>query len=241
MLDGWPNITIVDKDPLILNTKKGTSVSFIPWGTGCGDIPKTDICVGHFEINTFYMNSYKSCERGEESKNLLEKSPFIISGHFHKKDHRVYDKGQILYLGSPYQHNFGDSGDDRGYYIIDLDDKKIDFINNTFSPKFVKINSETFKNKNTKNEIENNFVSLTIDENLKQDEINNILTKIQILKPFNIKTEYNFTEKENSIDKKTYDSIDIIKNINDYVDTLDIEYKEDTINYLTDIYNTLNK
>lgn len=242
IFDGWSNITIVDLKPLILNTKDNKkSVSFIPWGISCSDIPKTDICFGHFEINTFYMNTYKSCEKGEESKNLLEKSKFIISGHFHKKDHRKYSNGQILYVGSPYQHNFGDYGDDRGFYIIDLDKDKFEFYKNDFSPKFVKLDSTSIDKDNIENDIKNNFISLTLNSNESEQKINNILNKIHSFKPNNIKTEYiDVTEVKNN-NENQYDSVDILKNIYDYVETLDIDCKEEVVNYLTETYNKTNK
>jgi len=58
ILDGWTNIKIVDETSLVLKTKQNTSVSFIPWGLECKDIPKTDICFGHFEINTFLSTQF---------------------------------------------------------------------------------------------------------------------------------------------------------------------------------------
>lgn len=241
IFDGWSNMTIVDKTPVVLTTKGKKTVSFIPWGTNCSDIPKTDVCFGHFEINTFYMNTYRACEKGEESKNLLNKSNFIVSGHFHKKDHRKYEKGQILYLGSPYQHNFGDYGDDRGYYIIDLDNDSFNFYQNDFSPKFVKLKSDCLENKNLENDIKNNFVSLSIDSSIEDEKINKILNKIQSFSPNDIKTEYIDTSEKTKTQENQYDSIDILKNIYDYVETLDIDCKQEIINYLTETYNNTNK
>jgi DNA repair exonuclease SbcCD nuclease subunit len=240
IFDGWSNITIVDKQPHVIETSNGTTISLVPWGTPVESIPHTDICFGHFEINTFYMNTYRACEKGEDSTNLLSKSPFIISGHFHKKDHRTYKKGQILYLGSPYQHNFGDYGDDRGYYIINLDTKTFNYYSNTFSPKFIKINKENLEEKTIKNVLENNFVHLSLDSSVKNDEINKIITQLKTYKPNDIKIEYQNTEEEKNTEK-TYDSIDILENIYEYVQTLDIESKNEVVNYLTDVYNSINK
>jgi DNA repair exonuclease SbcCD nuclease subunit len=237
VFDGWNNIKIVDKEYFLLKTKNNKTISFIPWGVSCLNIPNSDICFGHFEINTFYMNTFKTCEKGEESKNLLNKSSFIISGHFHKKDHRIYEKGQILYLGSPYQHNFGDTGDQRGYYIVDLDNQSFDFIENTFSPKFVKLKTEDLNKKNLSNKIKNNFVSLNLDSSLKQEDANNLLMKVMKHEPFNVKTEYLEKEDNDKTETKTYDSVDILQNICEYIDTLDIDCKEETIKYLTEIYN----
>jgi predicted MPP superfamily phosphohydrolase len=89
LLGGWNNIVLVDKTPQVLTIHNSDkTLSLIPWGTSVEDIPVSDICVGHFEIKTFRMNTYKECEHGMESNNLLAKSPFIISGHFHRRDRK---------------------------------------------------------------------------------------------------------------------------------------------------------
>ena len=94
------------------------------------------------------MNSYKVCDHGLESKQLFKKSPTIVSGHFHKKSHRKYENGQILYLGSPYQQNFGDVGDERGIYILNLENHAFNFIENKISPKHLKISLKVFSQTN---------------------------------------------------------------------------------------------
>ena len=89
----------------------------------------------HLDINSFHMNSYKVCEHGFSYKDLFKYAPMIVSGHFHKKDHRYYDDNkQIVYLGSAFQHNFGDIFDQRGIYVFDLKDNSFEFIENTLPP-----------------------------------------------------------------------------------------------------------
>jgi DNA repair exonuclease SbcCD nuclease subunit len=186
------------------------------------------------------MNTYRVCEKGENSTNLLAKSPFVISGHFHKKDHRTYKNGQILYLGSPYQHNFGDYGDDRGYYTIDLDSKSFDYYSNNFSPKFIKINKDNLTKKTIKDDLKNNFVHLSLDSSIKNEDVGKILTKLKSYNPNDIRIEYQNAEEEKTTEK-SYDSIDILENIYEYVQTLDIECKNEVVNYLTEVYNNINK
>jgi DNA repair exonuclease SbcCD nuclease subunit len=236
ILDGWSNIKIFDNEPVIL-THKNKSISMIPWGVPFEQIPKTDICIGHFEIVSFYMNTYKICEHGMTSNNLFKKAKTIISGHFHKRDHRKYNNGEIIYLGSPYQHNFGDTGDQRGIYVYDIDNNSFEFIENNFSPKFIKLKTEDLTKKSIENKIKNNFVSLNLDSSLKQEDANNLLMKVMQHNPLNLKTEYIEKQETKENETKTYDSVDILQNICEYIDTLDIECKEETIKYLTEIYN----
>ena len=192
ILDGWPNIKIVDKKPeeIKLKNKKGV---LVPWGTEYENIPNADVIFGHFEIVSFYMNTYKMCEHGISSNDLFKKSKTIVSGHFHKKDHRKYDNGEIIYLGSPYQQNFGDSLDERGIYIYDIEENNFEFIANDISPKYFKISTSKILNDDNvdvlKDKIENNHISLIIDSPLDGDKITLLSSKIQKHLPVNFRID----------------------------------------------------
>jgi len=82
---------------------------------------------------------------------------------------------------------------------------------------------------------------LNLESSLKQEDANNFLMKVMQHGPLNLKAEYTEKQDIKQNEEKTYDCIDILENINEYVKTLDIECKEEVINYLTEIYNTLNK
>jgi DNA repair exonuclease SbcCD nuclease subunit len=249
ILDGWNNIKIFDKDPVIL-TYKDKKISMIPWGIEYDQIPKTDICIGHFEISSFYMNSYKVCDHGMESKQLFKKAPLIISGHFHKKDDRKYDKGRIVYLGSPYQHNFGDTGDARGIYVLDLENNELEFIENNISPKHIKLSTKAFvqnpdsiESSLLEEQMKNNIVSLVVDTEIEQDELAQLTSKLHKVSPLSIRTDYISDNMgiETLDNTKEIDSGNLLKDIEDFVNNLDIENKKEVIEYLTESYNLLNK
>lgn len=74
---------------------------------------------------------------GDESFISINELPDylpIVSGHIHKP--QVIDN--LLYVGAPLQHNFGDAGDRRGWYVLD-DDGEFEFIENNFSSRFYKL------------------------------------------------------------------------------------------------------
>jgi DNA repair exonuclease SbcCD nuclease subunit len=248
MLGGWDNIVLVDKQPQvfsILNSDK--TLSMIPWGIDIPNIPQSDICVGHFEITSFKMNSFKVCDHGWESTDILSKSPFIITGHFHTPCLRNYNKGKILYLGSPYQQNFGDAGDTRGVYILNLLNDEIEFTENNVSPTHQKILLSSLLNGETttttlKNIIPNNMVSLVIDTNLEPSKLSLLSAKIQKLNPKFFRTDYQNTDQTLNLSTSgtsQYDSIDIPQNINDFVEALDILHKNETCLYLNELYHKL--
>jgi DNA repair exonuclease SbcCD nuclease subunit len=244
MLDGWDNIIIIDKEPLIINAN-GKKVSLIPWGTEVKDIPESNICFGHFEIKSFHMNSYKICDHGFESESLLDKSPFVLSGHFHKRELRKYDKGKILYVGSPYQQNFGDVDDSRGVYILNIESEDIEFIENTISPKHIRVYLEKLLNGEQdstflKENVPNNMVSFVIDKSIVPEKLSLISSKIQNLNPKFFRVDYKLSESyEEGNTTNEYSAVDIQKSIEDFVETLEVQHKAEIINYLTQLYTKL--
>ena len=53
------------------------------------------------------MNNFKVCDHGDSPDKILEKGNKVISGHFHLRDRRKYKNGEILYLGNPFEMDFG--------------------------------------------------------------------------------------------------------------------------------------
>lgn len=247
LLKEWNNITIVDSNvEIFFNKESNKNISLVPWGTKTEDIPKTDICIGHFEIASFKMNAYAVCNEGLESHCLLDKAPFVVSGHFHHREHRTYKNGEILYLGSPYQQNFGDSGSERGIYILDLKTNNFEFIKNNVSPVHYKISLQDILNKkitskHLKELIPQNMISFVIDCSCSSNQISLISSKLQNLNPKFFRMDYPYLE--NSIvsgnEESSFNTLDIPKNITDFVNALEVEHKEDIICYLNDLYNKL--
>jgi DNA repair exonuclease SbcCD nuclease subunit len=246
ILDGWNNIHIIDIKPVVIKYKDKT-ISLIPWGTDYDDIPKTNIMFGHFEISSFYMNSYKVCEHGIKSGDLLKKSPYVISGHFHKKDHRTYSNGQILYVGSPYQQNFGDTLDERGIYVFDLDDETFEFTPNQVSPQYFKLSLKKFKDNDSSIEtwselIRKNIISLVIDDKISPEEILSLKDKFNKIEPQSLRVDYqdNESELKSSSDNNDYNSLNLLSSIEDFIENLDIEHKKEVAEYIKDLYNKLS-
>jgi len=244
ILNNWQNIHVFDKSPVNLKYKN-KNITMIPWGTTFDNIPNSDIIFGHFEISSFYMNSFKICENGMKSSDLFKKSPYIISGHFHKKDYRKYDNGEILYLGSPFQHNFGDCLDERGIYIFDINKNEFEFIKNDISPKHFKISikkitNQTYTEQELKDITTNNIISLICDCKIDQEALLSIQCKINELQPLSIRIDYENNDTE--IDLKNdaeYNSGSLLTDIETYIEGMDIDCKKEVAEYIKEVYNTL--
>lgn len=140
LLKKWPNISVYDTP--YYEIFDGTTVGFIPWGISPEKMQKCDIMIGHYEITGFQMGPKAFCEHGMTPAALLKKSPMIFSGHFHKPQLNKYNNGEIVYMGACFQHNWGDVGQDRYIYELDLKTKTYDKIINNISPKHIEITKQ---------------------------------------------------------------------------------------------------
>jgi DNA repair exonuclease SbcCD nuclease subunit len=241
ILSNRKNITIFDK-PTIL-TLFDKKIGFCPWGTPLKDIPKCDLLIGHFEVQNFNFNSFKICEDGIESCDLLLKSQLIISGHFHKRQKRKYSNGEIIYVGNPFEMDFNDIDDQKGFYVLDFNRQNIqyNFINNNVSPIHVKANiSQLEKLKNIAKDKgwSKLAIKIIIDKDIKTNLLDKIIASINFEAPFSLVTDYlhKFNVGDVQLTNELGD-LNIKQCIIEYIESLDIDNKTDVINKTVHLYN----
>lgn len=239
------NITIIDSVETINAFDK--TITLCPWNTSIGNIPKSDVIFGHFEIKTFKMNTYKVCEEGLGINELLDRSPLIISGHFHQRHEKEFSKGKILYVGNPFQMDFGDADNTKGYYILDLDNLEYNFTENKISPQYKRILlSDLVIKGNITNEIKESFkgniVKLKIDKNISQEDLSVLTSKLNLLSPESLTLDYdiNFNKISDEPLSKDLSGIDITQAISEFVNLLEIDGKSDILEYTLDLYRRCN-
>lgn len=170
-------------------------VTFCPWKTVVKNLQRVDMLVGHFEIANFKMNATKICDHGDSSTDLLEKAEAVITGHFHYRDQRNYDDKFVLYLGSPYEMDFGDRNQQKGVSIIDFDTKfNVKFVENNITPKHHRLKiSELIRKQYTDlpNIVKNNIVSVYVDTKIDTLTLDMLNTKLTQYSPLQFRTEFN--------------------------------------------------
>jgi len=242
-LNDWPNIEVIDK--LLTVNMFNKRMTFCPWNTPLQDIPTSDILFGHFEINTFKMNAGRVCDSGVDSQSILDKAPLVLSGHFHRTEERTYKNGKILYVGSPYQQSWGEYGEKKCIYLLDLHDNNLEHIPNTKSPKHIKIRlSELLAigkiTDNIKSEFSNNIINFIIDIEVEQKIVDTLLTKFYALNPVSVKTE-NVLLTQNIItadEEMIFEGIDVKSDIVKFITNLEeVDNKSELTNYLVNVYD----
>lgn len=116
---------------------EGHRIAMMPWIIREDETiwpDEVDIVMGHFDIKSFPMHS-----RGINSVEGFDRSYFadynlVLSGHYHVKS----KKDNIRYIGTPYQLSWSDFDVDKGFWLLN-EKREMKFIQNSISPKFLKI------------------------------------------------------------------------------------------------------
>lgn len=245
ILKGRPNVEIYDKYTVLeLGDRK---ISVCPWGTSIEEIEKCDVIFGHFELQHFKMNNFKVCDHGDDPELLINKAPLVFSGHFHKRDEKKFDcKGEIIYIGNTFQTDFGDAYQQKGFYVLDLDDLSYEFIENKKSPKHYKVFlSELIKSdpKGFFKTVKDNILKIVIDKNISTEHLDLLIAKINTYNPVDIKIDFDINYKKIAIDVKEdidIEDFNISDVVREFVDMLDINNKEEVVRYTLSLYNDIN-
>jgi DNA repair exonuclease SbcCD nuclease subunit len=236
------NVTVLEKYEVVEAFDK--KISFCPWNTATKDIEESDLIVGHFEIETFKMNTYKTCEEGVKVKDLLKKSELVISGHFHTRHEKKFGAGTILYVGNPFQMDFGDAGNQKGYHILDLDTMEYEFFANNISPNYNKISLSDMVQAGEitpiiRAKFTNNIVKVKIDMNISQEDMDILQRTLSCLKPEVLTYDYdiNFNRiLDNKEDIEDLSGVDIEQAIEEFVNSLEPSNKKAIIEYTLGLY-----
>jgi hypothetical protein len=148
----------------------------------------------------------------------------IFSGHIHWRE----KYGNYQYIGCPYQLRSPDTDNEKGFYLIDIDNETDTFIPNVRSPKFISISYKdmmAMEVAELSNLFNNNYVTILVGNEFQQN-FNSTLVKDK----FPMAREMSFKDMlDNSkIDAWDYQEIDpeierrskldVLEYIQDYID-----------------------
>lgn len=84
--------------------------------------------LGHYEIKDMEMHRGQTAIEGLET-DFFKTFDVVLSGHYHTQS----KKGNVHYLGTPYEMTWIDYNDPKGFHVIDTKTLKMQFVKNTSS------------------------------------------------------------------------------------------------------------
>lgn len=232
LLNGYTNITTYST-PTVQKIG-GVNVLLLPWI--CADnyqesmkIIKeeaTNLCFGHLELSGFEMHRGHMCDAGMDN-NLFRNYTHVFSGHFHHKS----TKGNITYLGNPYEFTWSDFGDTRGFHIFDLKTRELEFIENP-NKIFVKLyyNDSKFDyDRFDIKQLENKNIKVVVEEKSDAYKFEKFIQSLYTIPYLDLKIVEDFLDSELKVDDESVNIEDTMSLLSTYVDGLETTMKRDKL------------
>jgi DNA repair exonuclease SbcCD nuclease subunit len=121
------------------------------------------LCVGHLEFNGFETVPGVVMDHGIDM-GPFKKFDKVLSGHFHTKS----SKGNVNYLGNPYELYWNDYQSPRGFHILDTDTLEVKFYRNPYT-MFAKIYYEDKFELSDASDYSGKYVKVIVQD--KQDQL----------------------------------------------------------------------
>lgn len=214
----------------------GTSILLMPWI--CTDnynecmnaikISNSQVLFGHFEIAGFQMYKGHENDEGFDPK-LFEKFDLVCSGHFHHRS----SKGNITYLGNPYEMTWADYDDARGFHIFDTDTRELEFIENP-NHIFTKIYYDDTKDIGYGEEdFTDKHIKLIVVNKTDYYKFDQFVDSIYKANPLELKIVEDMSEFEaQALGDEPVDVEDTLTLLSQYVDAIETEADKDKIKTL---------
>ena len=134
LLKEYPGIRTYDKAQVV--NYDNLQILLVPWicadnyehTSKLVDSKVATVCFGHLELAGFIMYKGQDAHLGHDGLDpaMFKDFKLVCSGHFHHK----HGRGNVQYLGNPYQLFWNDFEDDRGFHIFDTKTLDLEFIRN---------------------------------------------------------------------------------------------------------------
>jgi len=243
LLRGYDNIKIYSTPETI--QIDGLPIFLLPWipqGQELENLKaieetKAEICMGHLEIKGFEMfTGQVNREHGQDAK-VFEKFDLVFTGHFHHKS----SKGNIHYLGSPYQMTWNDWADIRGFHTFNTTTREIKFIENPkqiFKKIFYNDEGKTFPQVAQQYDclnLTNLYVKIIVEKKDNPYWYDQFLEAVYAANPADVSI---FDQSLQSYDEE--EEVDGAKDtltiLHEHVNCLDIQHKDKLNELLTSLY-----
>lgn len=206
-----------------------------------------DVLFTHAEISMFMTRRGVPREDGYKISDLLYHYPLVLSGHYHMRQRKDYERGSIRYVGNPFQMDFSDEDMEKGFDIYDTETGEIEFIENRVSPRYhvCKLSglSKTKDFASLKPLLSDSYTKLVIDREIKLQDVDRLVGLIKTMGTRDVIVEWeNGREMEGRITSTDFSAhgFDVKSVIEEYIDSLGVNDSEWIKHYILDLYEKLD-
>ena len=225
LLEQYDNITIYSTPKHIkLGSKK---FLMLPWinKENHDDVlelletSEAEICCGHLELNGFEVTPGMKMDHGMDA-GLFHRFKRVWSGHYHHKS----KKGNVQYLGNPYQMFWNDYKDPRGFHIYDTESDKLKFVQNPFEifEKIFYDDTSVDYNKQDVSDYKDKFIKLVVNEKRDYQMFETLVDRLYNVGVHDVKIVETLVDMEDA-DNVELNVKDTLTLLNEYIDEIEVQ------------------
>ena len=177
------------------------------------------IVCGHLELNGFEVTPGMKFDHGGLEPSIFKKYDRVWSGPFHHRS----KKGNIQYLGNPYQMFWNDYKDQRGFHIYDTETDKLRYIKNPFEifqKVFYNDVENDYSNVNT-DHCKDSFVKVIVEEKRDYTQFENFVEQIYYAGAHDVKIVETLVDTE-AVDDVDLEVKDTLTLLGEYIDEIEL-------------------
>jgi len=174
--------------------------------------------MGHFELSGFEMMKGIPKYDGIDGK-FLSNYTKVFSGHYHTAS----SKGNITYLGTPYELTWSDYKDPKGFYVFDTETNEVEFIKNPFSMYEKIYYNDEEQLEIDYNNFEEKFLKVIVVNKTDYSKFDTLIDNLYKINPAEIKIIEDMSEFESSSVDDNLNLEDTMTLLSEYVDGIETD------------------
>lgn len=222
LLCDYNNITVYDEPTTVII--EDTPIALVPW-INAGNLNQTmefidetsaKVAMGHLELNGFEVTPGMKMDHGMDP-SLFAKFDKVFSGHFHHKS----KKGNIQYLGNPYQMFWNDCDDVRGFHTFEPPTQKLKYHKNPYVIFKKLYYNDAEKCQYNFDEYKDCFVKVIVEHKTNYAQFEVLIDGLQKAGAHDIKILETLVE-DDTIDDADLEVKDTATLLNEYIDEVEV-------------------
>ena len=180
---------------------------------------EAEICCGHLELTGFEVTPGMKMDHGMDAE-LFHRFKRVWSGHYHHKS----KKGNVQYLGNPYQMYWNDYKDRRGFHIYDTESDRLKFVENPYEifDKICYDDTSVDYNKQDVSDYKDKFIKIVVEEKRDYQMFETLVDRLYGVGVHDVKIIETLVDTDD-VDDVELNTKDTLTLLSEYIDEIDLQ------------------